>query len=155
METIKNWVFESRFFNIQKRNLYTKTFSDALKDLEETNVYNTEEKAKELADKMINDLLTPVDLNKILTINKEKGFIFVGGVQVDDIQAQNLKAEAEFMTQSEIWKVLYASPKSLAESALFRDDGKSEVLHAKGRAILYVLDTQKKIIDTLMQVKKR
>lgn len=155
METIKKWLFNSNFFSTQKRNFYTKAFSDALKDLEETNVYNTDEKAKVLADKMLCDLLSPVDLDNVITFNKQTKQIFLNGELADDIKLNNLMAEAEFFRQSELWKVIYNTPKTLAENALFKDDGKSEVLHAKGRAILYTLDTQKKIIETLIIIKKK
>jgi len=104
---------------------------------------------EDLSKQKLNDLLSPVDLTKIVTLDKQRGIIFIGGTKAEDIRLNNLKAEAEFFLQSDLWKLIYESPKELASRAMFVDDGKLENQLLKGRAMLYLLDTQKTIIKVL------
>jgi hypothetical protein len=101
----------------------------------------------ELAKKKLNDLLSPVDLTKIVTLDKNKGILFIGGEKVDDIRLNNLKAEAEFFLQSDLWRLLYESPKELASRAMFVS-GETLADMQKGKSILYTLSVQDNIIRT-------
>lgn len=146
METIINWLFNLKVFDAKKRELYTKAFSDAYKDLEETNVYNTEEKAKELTEKKLLEMLNPVDLTRVVSLDKSRGILFIGGEKVDEAGILNLKQEAEYFQSTQLWKLLYNTPKKLAEESMFIS-GESLADMQKGKTILYTLSTQKNIMD--------
>lgn len=112
----------------------------------------TEKSLDELAKDNLSNLLSVVDYKKVISIDKTTGLIYIGGQTVEDSYLKNLKAEAEALLVSDLWKVLYESPKALAEKAMFVD-GKTMDDLVKGRAMLYTLDTLKNILTTLSQVK--
>lgn len=92
-------------------------------------------------------LLTVVDERAVVTFDKRIGAILIGGIRAEHPRLQNLKSEAEYFLASDLWKILYESPKELAHRAMFLAGESLDDLK-KGRAILYTLDTQKKILDT-------
>jgi hypothetical protein len=147
---IKNYIW-NKWFEEDKANLYRKAFEHARDDLKETNVYNTEERANELADEKLDNMLSVVNPNFIVRVDKQKGMIFIGEEKADQGRLTNLKAEAEALTNFELWKLLYETPKELAERAMFIH-GESLADMQKGKSMLYTLATQKNIIDTFLQV---
>lgn len=149
MEAIKKWVLGFKFIQEDRESLYRKAFDDARKDLEETLVYDTDKKATELMEKRLNDMLSPVDLNNIVTLDKVHGIVYIGGIRADDLQLNNLKSEAEALTHFSLWKLIHETPKELASRAMFVDSESLDDMK-KGKSILYTLSTQKKIIDTML-----
>lgn len=95
----------------------------------------------------LNDLLSPVDAHKIVTLDKTHGIIFIGGVKAEDGRLSNLKAEAEFFMQSDLWQLIYETPKELASRAMFINGETLSDLQ-KGKSMLYTLSTQKNILET-------
>lgn len=146
-----NWSFIQREIEaheqMAREEERPKVFQAAQKDILETMADDLEKRANEIADKKLEGILSVVDYSQI--VGQRGKQIYVGGELVDDAQLANLKADAAFLAKSDIWKLLKETPKELAQRALFKDDGKSEVLHAKGRSMLYLLDTQQKIVDIL------
>lgn len=147
---IKYWILKT-FFESELKEATTRgsidAFEKARKDLEETNVYDTDTKAEALAKQKLIDLLSPIDDRSIVTLDKTNRIVFVGGERADDGRLNNLKAEAEFFEQSDLWKIIVNTPKRLAEKAMFVDDGKVENQLIKGRAMLYLLDSQQNIVS--------
>ncbi len=126
----------------------------ALEDLKETMVDDVEERAEVLAAKMIDNLFTPCDLRQIVTFevtnpNTKAGIVKIGGQRADEAQLANLRSEAIALKNMAIWQLLIETPNNLAQNALFKDDGDNKVTHTKGRSMLYLLSTQKKIVETL------
>jgi hypothetical protein len=115
-------------------------------------IENEETTLDDLAEEKLNQLLSAVDTKKIISIDKA-GTISLGGEKVDPIVLKNLKQEAEALLVSDLWKVLYHTPNELAQRAMFADEGTLSNLLLKGRAMIYLLDTQKKILETLSKVK--
>lgn len=154
-ETLHYWMLDF-FFRKTIQRLYTAAveagskdaFRKALKDLEDTNAYNTDEKAKQLMEKRLTALLSPVDLSMIVSYDSRTRNVYIGGEPADPGRLGNLRAEAEFFEQSELWKLMKETPKRLAERAMFTDDGKIDTQLLKGRAMLFLLDTQQKLLDT-------
>lgn len=109
---------------------------------------------EEKVNKKLLELLTIVDPRLIVTQDIKNGVIYVGGERVEDGRLMNLKSEAEFLLNSEIWKVLYETPKHLAQRALFVDSKSLEDLQ-KGKSMLHTLDTQKNILELFKSVKKK
>lgn len=156
---IKNWILNRQFvkdyyqavgsklFKDAEELIYRKAFTDARKDLEETNIYDVDTKADVLSNTKLNNLLSVVDVNKIVTLDKARGIIFVGGVRLEEGRLANLKAEAEFFLESDLWHLIYETPKELAQRAMFVT-GETLVDMQKGKSMLYTLSTQKNIVET-------
>lgn len=111
---------------------------------------DVEGRATELSKERLDALLTVIDDRMIISFSEKEKAVYIGGKRVTDPGImQNLKAEAEALAQFDIWKILSETPKRLAQKALFEDDGNSEIVHTKGRSMLYLLDTQEKILATI------
>ncbi len=106
---------------------------------------------EEKAIQLLNELLSNVDLTKIVAVDKTRGIVYIGGEKADAGRLANLKAEAEFLLNSELWTLIYETPKELAQRAMFVN-GESLDDMKKGKSILYTLSTQKNILDTLKSV---
>lgn len=149
MNRFKQWILET-FFKEEMKDIFTQgskdAFSKALEDLEETNEYNTEERAKDLMEQRLNRLLSPIDPKQIITVDKQRGIVFVGGERADDLMLSNLKQEAEALTQFRLWELLFHTPNELAQRSMFVK-GETLVDMQNGKSMLFTLDTQKKIID--------
>jgi len=137
-----------------RQEIYTKIFKEALEDLEETRADDTKKRAEELAEKKLLELLDPVNLNLIVTVDKRTKIIYIGPEKAPESRLSNLKAEAEFLLQSDIWKIIHETPKELAQKRMFVSGESLEDMRA-GRAILYTLSTQKKIVDTFSSLIKK
>lgn len=156
METIKNWILKQKFVQdafVQYRDRAIneerpRIFSLAQKDILETLANDTDKQAELLAQKKLKDLLSLIDEKDVISIRGKQ--VLIGGEQLNDSQLANLRSEVEFLKASHIWTILNETPKKLAEQAMFVDDGKIENQLLKGRAILYTLATQKKILETVM-----
>lgn len=144
----QKFILNLKFVKTAIKEAEVQAFPKALADLKETNLYDTEEKAKELTKKTLNNLLSPVDLTAIVTLDKNRGIVYIGGVKADDGRLNNLKAEAEFILQSDIWRLIYETPKELAQRTMFVS-GETLADMQKGKSILYTLSTQKNIVETL------
>jgi len=155
---MKNWILNLSFVKSAlkeaERQGGIKAFPLAQKDVLETMRDDLDQQAEELAKKKLNDLLSVVDMNAVVTLNKQAGAIYVGGERVDEGRLGNLKAEADFFAQSDLWKLIYESPKELAQRAMFVA-GESLTDMQKGRAMLYTLSSQKNIIDIFASFKPK
>jgi hypothetical protein len=128
------------------------SFPLAEKDILATMEDDLERRAEKLARKHLNDLLSPIDWKSILTLNKTAGILYIGGEKVDTGRLANLKSEAEFLLSSDLWQILYESPKELAHKAMFVN-GETIVDLQKGRSMLFALQSQKNILDILKSLK--
>lgn len=167
MNIIKQWILNRQFvidsFEAQlikkteevQQYERTKGFALAQRDILETMTDDLDEKAEELAKIKLTNLLSNVDLTKVVTVDRLKGLLYIDGNRPDDVRMANLKAEAEFILNSDIWTLLCETPKELAQKAMFRDDGKIETQLLKGRAILYTLDSQKIILNTFISYQQK
>lgn len=92
-------------------------------------------------------LLSIIDLNLVVALDARTGAVYIGGKRVDTARLANLKAEAEFFGESDLWKIINNTVRELAQKAMFVDGKGLEDLQ-KGRSMLYLLSTQEKIVDT-------
>lgn len=95
-------------------------------------------------------LLSPIDPRHIVAEDKQRNLIYIGGELADAGTLHNLKAEAEFFKESQLWKLINETPKQLAQKSLFVD-AESLVDLQKGKTMLYTLDVQKKILDIFLK----
>lgn len=153
---MRKWILDT-FFKEELaelfRNASIDAFTKAMEDLEETNVYNTDEKAKELTEQKLRDLLSIVDFKHVLTFDKTKGALFLGGLRVEETRLQNLRSEAEILSQMDIWNVLIHTPKELAQRAMFISSESLDDLK-KGKSMLYTLSSQENILSLLKAIKR-
>lgn len=145
---IKQWIIKTFF-----KDLAMDSFRKAHSDILETMRDDLDVKAEELAKEKLARLLSPVNLDKIVTIDKTRGFVFIGGEKVDEKRLANLKAEAEAIKEFDLWHLMYETPKELAQKAMFvSGEGLADL--QKGKSILYTLSTQKNILDIFLSYKK-
>lgn len=104
---------------------------------------------KTLIEEELLKLLSPIDTRHIITEDKQRGLVYVGGELLDANMINNLRAEAQFFKESHLWKVIYNTPKELAQKALFVNAESLADLQ-KGKTMLFTLETQKKIIDLFL-----
>lgn len=146
---MRNWLLKTRLFKWAYRQGGIDSFALAQKDILETMRDDLEKQSEELAEQKLADLLSNFDPKHIISFDSKRGLVFIGGEQADEGRLMNLKQEATALEGFELWKILYESPKALAEKAMFVDDGKLETQLLKGRAMLFLLSTQKKILDII------
>lgn len=106
-----------------------------------------EQRVEELANEKLNKLLSIVDEKLILVITPE-GKVKVGGVDATPQLKANLKSEAEFFSESDLWKLINTKISHEAQRIMFVT-GISLKEIEMGRSMLYLLDMQKRIIDVL------
>lgn len=82
----------------------------------------------------------------VIVTKDNRGIIYIGGEMAEPGRLSNLRAEAEFFLQSDLWKIIFETPKELAHRAMFTD-AESMVDLQKGKSMLFMLQTQKKIIE--------
>lgn len=100
---------------------------------------------EELVNERLKALFTPINLRDVVTLDKKGGIIYIGGVRADDSRLQNLHAEAEFFMESDLWRVINETAKQLAQMSMFVAGDSIEDMK-KGRAVLFTLDSQQKIV---------
>lgn len=122
----------------------------AQKDLRLTMIDDTEARAKEIANEKLAAMLSIFDPKHIVTFSERTRQVYIGGEIADAARLGNLKAEAQMITDTNLWQILHETPKKLAQKALFEDDGDSKVVHTKGRAMLYLLSTQENIMSVFL-----
>lgn len=148
MEVFYSCIIKIPFLKEIYRRGSLDAFVKAHADIRETMADDLDKKAEALAQIKLMELLSIVDDRQIVAIDTRTKALMVGGERLDESRAHNLKAEAEFFLESDLWKLIYETPKELAQRAMFVDDGTLENQLLKGRAILFTLATQKKIVDT-------
>lgn len=153
-ESLVKWLSAKPFFKEIYRLGGVDSFYLAHKDIWETMKDDVEKMADDrLHDKLV-QLLTVVDDRAVVTFNQKAGAIYIGAERAEPARLQSLKAEADYFLASDMWKIMYESPKELAQRAMFLA-GESLDDMRKGRAILYTLETQKKILETLAAYQPR
>lgn len=146
MEAVKKFIRNFDFLKKEREELYRKAFRDALADFEETRVIDIDTKAKELMESEMMKMLCAVDMNHVVKVDKQRKIIFSGEEQLDAASIQSLKAEAELIMSTRLWKMLSETPRELAHKALFIEGENLDTMK-KGRSMLYLLRTQQNIID--------
>ena len=94
--------------------------------------------------------LCSVNPEDIISVNSAGTFL--GGVKMTEAEIKNLKAEAEMIENMRLWAIMTntlgdAARKTMFERSLTFDDMKT------GKLILYAIDVQKNIIETVKNAK--
>ena len=104
---------------------------------------------KEEVEKELGRLLGFIDKKSIITHDKIKGLVFIGGEMVTDpSRLSNLKSEADFILNSDLWKIISETITYMAHQRMFI---KSETFDdlLSGKMWLYHVSIQKEILDIL------
>lgn len=150
---IKSFILKLWPFSWAYREGGKDAFPLASKDIWETMKDEVDRRGTERAKQMTAELLTLVDEKAIVGVDK-RGLVFIGGELATDDRLSSLKSEAEYFKESDLWKILNETPKRLAEKAMF-EEGDSIDAMKKGRSMLYLLSTQRNIINTFLSYKKK
>lgn len=159
---IKDWILKRKFVfeYVQDQirgaeiSFHTANFANAQKDVLETMADDLEKRANELAEKKLADMLSVVNPRAIVSVNKQQGAIYIGAERPDAGRLNNLKQEAEYLLKSDIWHLIYETPKELAQRSMFVA-GETLVDMQKGKSMLFTLATQKNILDTFKSYKPK
>jgi len=130
------------------------SFPLASKDIWETMKDEVEKRGNERAKVILEELLSPISWDSVVSVDAKRGLVLIGGEKIDDGKLNNLQSEAEFFMASDLWKVLIETPKALAQKSMFVEGDSVDFLK-KGRSMLYALDSQQKVIDTFRALAKR
>ncbi len=154
---LKQWLIKT-FFQEELDNTLRLASIDAFKkaqdDVLATMRDDIDDQAEKLAKQKLSDLLAGVDLHKIVTIDKQRGIVYIGGEKVEEGRLASLKSEAEYFTHSDLWVLLHETPKELAQRTMFVS-GETLADMQKGKSVLYTLSTQKNIIDMFLSYTKK
>lgn len=151
VKILKDWVLSWDFV---RREMYSRVFKAATDDILETFNGDVEKRTEELALKKLNDLLSPVDLRAIVRLDAKHGVVYINGERVDQGRLSNLNAEAKFLMESDLWRLLTETPKELAQRRMFVAGESIDDMKA-GRSILYTLSAQQNIVDTFLGYAQR
>lgn len=132
--------------NLFFKDLKVHAFADAQKDILETMKDDIDRQAKELAEKKLETLLSPIEWSKVVSVNKTTKQIYLGNEVITPEKLANLKAEAKFMQDSELWKLMCDTPKYEAQISMFVK-GESLDDMKKGKIMLFTLSQQENIIN--------
>lgn len=130
------------------------SFALAHKDIRDTMSDDLDKRATDIMEDKLADMMSPVDWRYVLNSDVKRGIIFIGSERADDKQLLNLKSEAEMLKASNLWNLLHETPNALAQEAMFKTGADTDAF-LKGRSMIYHLDSQKKIIETLISYKPK
>ncbi len=147
MEALKRYILGLSFVKESLREGNIEAFRLAQKDILETLRDDLDKKSEELAQQKLAKLLSPIDPATIVTFDTRSRIVYIGGEKAEESRLGNLKSEADFLAESDLWKILVETPKKLAEKAMFLEGENLDTMK-KGRSMLYTLATQQKILDT-------
>lgn len=143
---MKTWLLKTVLFKWAYRQGGIDSFSLAQKDILETMRDDLDKQAQGIAQKKLEQLLSVIDENQVVRLDERRGIMSIGSERPTEGQLVGLKAEAEILIKSDIWKVLYNTPKAQAQKAMFIDGDNIDSMK-KGRSILYMLDVQNRILN--------
>lgn len=98
-------------------------------------------------EKRLSEMLGFLDGNSLITFDKTKGLVFIGGERILPERLANLKAESEFVLKSELWKLMTETVRHMAYDMMFTKSTNFEDIRS-GKMLLYHLDVQKKLMET-------
>lgn len=153
MNKIKQYILSLSFVKEALLQAEIKAFPKAQKDVLDTMRDDLDAQAEELSKVKLASLLSVVDMNKIVTIDKVHGIVYIRGQKVEERRLINLKSEAEALSEFDLWHLLSETPKELAHRAMFVAGDSIDDMK-KGRSMLYTLSSQQNIVDMFKSYKQ-
>lgn len=139
MNAIKNFILNLDFV----QNAIDEQISDRFEMSQEA----IKIKAQQLATKDVSELLGTVNEAEILTVNEQKGFVFVGGERITPEQALSMRQEAELIENTYLWKVMCSTIEMSAQKRIFEKSVTIDDVMS-GKMALYNLSLFKKMLKT-------
>ncbi len=97
-------------------------------------------------------LLCAVNLNDCFTWNEQTKQGFLGGQKITEAQKRSLQEEAKSIERTLLWQVMTNTLGDIARKVMFEKSESFEDMRW-GKAILYAVDLQKKIIEAVKESK--
>lgn len=140
------YILKLNIFKEALRDAEIEAFAKAQKDILETMEDDILRQAKELSLKLLQDLLTPINWSYVVKYNPTNKVLTIGDLPVEAARLANLRAEAQFIMESDLWKLLNETPRAEAHNSMFV---KGETLDdmKKGKSMLFILKQQQNIVD--------
>lgn len=110
---------------------------------------------RKLLNYLTRNLLAVVDEDMVLTqVNSgdNTAYYLLGGEKIDTHLLTKLKQEASLLKEMEIWKIFDHTLRSQANKVMFTKSTSFEDM-ITGKAMIYNLDVQKKIVETLEKIR--
>src|SRR6187399_948683 len=98
---IKSWLLKTWLFRWAYKQGGIDSFPLASKDIWETMKDEVEKRGNERAKVMLQELLSPISWDSVVSVDTKRGFVLVGGEKMDDSKLNNLQSEAEFFMASD------------------------------------------------------
>ena len=108
--------------------------------------YITEEEITRRVSERLAEILQTVDYSCVVTYSDKTRTIYIGGKQIPEAQALNLRSEAEFFKNTELYKLLTETKKNTAYMTMFEKSQSFEDMRF-GKAMLYDISMDKKVMD--------
>ena len=108
---------------------------------------------KLIGNKLVSYLYCVPDSSKILKYRKSSQILYLNGEQISDIETNSLIQEARFIEKTKLWEIMQNNLVEAARKTMF-DKAKTTDDLFFGKAILYCLDIEKNIIETVKSAKK-
>lgn len=90
-----------------------------------------------------------LDIEKVLTVKENK--FFVGSEELTQSQLINLQQEVLFFKESALWKVVTNTLREQAQKMMFEKSVSFQDM-TNGKMILYTVNVQNKILDSISKV---
>lgn len=96
-------------------------------------------------------LFCSVNARDVVTYNDKTNLLYLGGEQIGKLEAHSLLEEVRFLEKTKVWQIMQETLRSQAMEKAFKSSVNfQDLLTAK--LMLYNLDVQKKICDTVRKV---
>lgn len=100
----------------------------------------------------IKEMLSPVDLTKVLTCEEKTGVLKLGGEQLSDLEVQELKGEVAAFTRFKLFNIYHETLRQKAiEKGFYQSTDAEQVL--AGKMMLHSLSIQKMILEAVKRSK--
>lgn len=99
---------------------------------------------------VLKDLLFAVTPSDVILASH--GIVYVNGEALTPTQLQNLQGEVELIRKTNLYKILFGTPKDVAMKIMFEKAQSFDDMRA-GKMLLYALDLQQKVMETIMRGK--
>jgi len=109
---------------------------------------------KKLINYLTSHLLSVIEEKYIITqvtLENGRGYYLLNGKKIDVAYLGKLKQEASILKETELWKIFDNTLRSHAHKMMFVKSETFDDVMA-GKLMLYNLDIQKKIVDTLAEI---
>lgn len=97
---------------------------------------------------LLSHLLRVPNPHDVLWVNPKTRKVYLGGEQISEQEAENLKTEAKLIKRMQIWKILNETLTEHARKTMFEKSTSYEDMKS-GKLLLFARSMESSIVDTL------